>query len=165
MVRRNSLSLIRSRHLRLLMMHPRNSCLDPSLAIRPVFEHFRSVVLTSGTISPLEIYPRILNFQAAVTKSLTMSLARESVCPLVCSALACFGMHTGPPSVGIAQATDGVLRGRRSSLGELMACLSVRSFRNAGMLLLHGTTESCCCVCALWCRVCELSPPPLRAGV
>jgi len=30
-------------------------CLDPALAMAPVFEKFSSVVITSGTISPLEM--------------------------------------------------------------------------------------------------------------
>jgi Rad3-related DNA helicase len=38
------------------------SCLDASLAIKPVFERFKSVIITSGTLSPLDLYPRLLNF-------------------------------------------------------------------------------------------------------
>ena len=37
-------------------------CLDASLAMQPVLEKFKSVILTSGTISPLELYPKILSF-------------------------------------------------------------------------------------------------------
>lgn len=36
------------------------ACLDASLAIKPVFERFKSVIITSGTLSPLEIYPNLL---------------------------------------------------------------------------------------------------------
>ncbi len=36
------------------------ACLDASIAIRPVFERFKSVIITSGTLSPLEMYPKIL---------------------------------------------------------------------------------------------------------
>ena len=38
------------------VMHFR--CLDASIAIRPIFERFQSVVITSGTLSPLDMYPR-----------------------------------------------------------------------------------------------------------
>lgn len=38
------------------------TCLDASLAIKPVFERFKSVVITSGTLSPLDLYPTLLNF-------------------------------------------------------------------------------------------------------
>ena len=31
-------------------------CLDASFAVKPVFEKYRNVVLTSGTISPMETY-------------------------------------------------------------------------------------------------------------
>lgn len=37
-------------------------CLDASLAMQPVLSRFKSVILTSGTISPLELYPKILSF-------------------------------------------------------------------------------------------------------
>ena len=36
------------------------ACLDASIAIKPVFERFKSVIITSGTLSPLEMYPKIL---------------------------------------------------------------------------------------------------------
>ena len=36
------------------------ACLDASIAIRPIFERFQSVIITSGTLSPLEMYPKIL---------------------------------------------------------------------------------------------------------
>jgi hypothetical protein len=36
------------------------TCTDASIAIKPVFERFRSVVITSGTLSPLDLYPRLL---------------------------------------------------------------------------------------------------------
>lgn len=58
-------------------------CLDATIAMRPVFERFDSVVITSGTLSPLEMYPRLLDFSPVVTCSLSMTLARPSVAPLV----------------------------------------------------------------------------------
>jgi DNA excision repair protein ERCC-2 len=36
------------------------ACLDASLAIKPVFERFASVVITSGTLSPIDLYPKLL---------------------------------------------------------------------------------------------------------
>uniref|UniRef100_A0AAY4EE55 General transcription and DNA repair factor IIH helicase subunit XPD n=1 Tax=Denticeps clupeoides TaxID=299321 RepID=A0AAY4EE55_9TELE len=59
------------------------SCMDPSIAIKPVFERFQSVVITSGTLSPLEIYPRILDFRPVTVASFTMTLARTCLCPLI----------------------------------------------------------------------------------
>ena len=59
------------------------ACLDASLAVKPVFDRFASVVLTSGTLSPLDQYPRLLNFQPVVRQSLEMSVFRQSICPLV----------------------------------------------------------------------------------
>lgn len=60
-------------------------CHDASLAIKPVFERFQSVVITSGTLSPIDLYPRLLNFNPVVSRSFTMSLTRDCICPMVLS--------------------------------------------------------------------------------
>ncbi|KAH8928498.1 DNA repair helicase [Atractiella rhizophila] len=59
------------------------TCLDASLAIKPVFDRFKSVVITSGTISPLDMYPKMLNFQTVTQESYAMSLTRNCFLPLV----------------------------------------------------------------------------------
>ena len=59
------------------------TCLDASIAIKPVFERFSSVIITSGTISPLEMYPKMLNFITTVQESYPMSLSRRSFLPLI----------------------------------------------------------------------------------
>ncbi|SPR01196.1 DNA 5'-3' helicase [Plasmodiophora brassicae] len=60
-------------------------CLDASIAIKPVLEKFRNVIITSGTMSPLDLYPKLLNFTPKVSESFPMSLysARATVCPLI----------------------------------------------------------------------------------
>lgn len=74
------------------------ACLDASLAMRPVFRKFQNVVLTSGTISPLPLYAKILGFQPIVMKSLTMSMQRQAICPLIVS--------RGPDQVAISSKYD-----------------------------------------------------------
>ncbi|CAM8998013.1 unnamed protein product [Rhodiola kirilowii] len=59
------------------------SCHDASLAIKPVFDRFQSVVITSGTLSPIDLYPKLLNFHPVVSRSFTMSLTRDCICPMV----------------------------------------------------------------------------------
>ncbi|WFD30076.1 DNA helicase [Malassezia sp. CBS 17886] len=59
------------------------TCLDASLAIAPVFERFSSVIITSGTISPLDMYPKMLRFDTVVQESYTMTLTRQAFLPLV----------------------------------------------------------------------------------
>ncbi|KAI0982715.1 hypothetical protein GJ496_004194 [Pomphorhynchus laevis] len=61
------------------------SCMDASLAIKPVFERFRSVVITSGTLSPVSMYPKILDFNPVLVNSLTMTLSRKAICPVIVS--------------------------------------------------------------------------------
>lgn len=59
------------------------TCLDASLAIAPVFERFSSVIITSGTISPLDMYPKMLKFETVVQDSYPMTLTRQCFLPLV----------------------------------------------------------------------------------
>ena len=54
-----------------------------SLAMKPIFSKFQSVIITSGTLSPLDLYPRILNFHPVVIQSFQMTLPRDCICPVV----------------------------------------------------------------------------------
>ncbi|KAI0006029.1 DNA repair helicase [Russula compacta] len=58
-------------------------CMDPAIAIKPVFERFSSVVITSGTISPLDMYPKMLQFIPVVQETYAMTLTRNAFLPLV----------------------------------------------------------------------------------
>ncbi|EPY28529.1 DNA excision repair protein ERCC-2 [Strigomonas culicis] len=58
-------------------------CVDASLALRNVFAKYRSVILTSGTLSPLDIYPKILGFTPSVSKSFQMTLSRKCIAPVI----------------------------------------------------------------------------------
>lgn len=59
------------------------ACLDSSLAIAPLFKRFGSVIITSGTLSPIDLYPKLLQFQPCVSESLSMSTFRPCIRPLV----------------------------------------------------------------------------------
>jgi DNA excision repair protein ERCC-2 len=74
------------------------ACLDASLAMKPVFSRFHTVVLTSGTISPMNLYAKILGFTPVVVKSLSMSLQRRAICPIIVS--------RGPDQVAISSKFD-----------------------------------------------------------
>lgn len=74
------------------------ACLDASLAMKPVFSRFHTVVLTSGTISPMNLYSKILGVRPVVARSLSMSLQRRAICPLVVS--------RGPDQVAISSKFD-----------------------------------------------------------
>ena len=41
------------------------ACLDSSLAIAPLFKRFGSVIITSGTLSPIDLYPSSCNSNLA----------------------------------------------------------------------------------------------------
>lgn len=59
------------------------ACLDSSLAVAPVFKRFGSVIITSGTLSPIDLYPKLLQFQPCISESLSMSTFRPCIRPLV----------------------------------------------------------------------------------
>ena len=59
------------------------TCLDSSYAIAPVFERFNSVFITSGTLSPITLYPQLLGFKPVCSVALDMTLTRECLCPMV----------------------------------------------------------------------------------
>jgi DNA excision repair protein ERCC-2 len=58
-------------------------CLDASIATKPIFEKFKNVILTSGTISPIEIYPKILDFKPEVSKAFDIELPRNAISPII----------------------------------------------------------------------------------
>lgn len=43
----------------------------------------QTVVLTSGTLSPIDLYPKLLDFMPVTCRSLQMTLTRECLCPVV----------------------------------------------------------------------------------
>ncbi|SCU90414.1 LADA_0F03906g1_1 [Lachancea dasiensis] len=61
----------------------RFTCLDASIAIKPVFDKFSSVIITSGTISPLDMYPKMLDFETVLQESYAMTLAKKSFLPMI----------------------------------------------------------------------------------
>lgn len=59
------------------------ACLDSSLAIAPLFKRFGNIVITSGTLSPIDLYPKLLQFQPCVSESFNMTTFRPCIRPLV----------------------------------------------------------------------------------
>ncbi|EED21465.1 TFIIH complex helicase Rad3, putative [Talaromyces stipitatus ATCC 10500] len=59
------------------------ACLDAAIAFRPVCERFSSIVVTSGTLTPLDMFPKMLNFTPVLQESYTMTLARRSFLPMI----------------------------------------------------------------------------------
>jgi DNA excision repair protein ERCC-2 len=58
-------------------------CLDASIALKPVLDKFKALVMTSGTMSPLNIYPKMLGFEATLLKSVNARLPRNSISPMI----------------------------------------------------------------------------------
>ena len=97
-----------------------SSCLDASLAIKPIFHRFQSVVITSGTLSPLEMYPKILDFVPAAMQSFPMTLSRNCFSPLI--------LTKGSDQVAISSKFEvrndpAVVRNFGSILVELAKCV------------------------------------------
>lgn len=58
-------------------------CLDASIALKPVLDKFSALVMTSGTMSPLNIYPKMLGFEPVLLKSINANLPRNSISPMI----------------------------------------------------------------------------------
>ncbi|CAK0735965.1 hypothetical protein CVIRNUC_000669 [Coccomyxa viridis] len=96
------------------------SCLDASLAVRPVFSKFQTVVITSGTLSPIDLYPRILNFNPVALQSFAMTLTRDCMCPVVLTR----GSDQSPVSTKFEMRDDdNVIRNYGRMLIELAAAI------------------------------------------
>lgn len=96
------------------------SCLDASLAVKPTFERFQSVVITSGTLSPIDLYPRLLNFNPVTIQSFAMSLSRDCLCPMVVTR----GSDQLPVSTKFDMRSDpGVVRNYGRLLVEMSAAV------------------------------------------
>lgn len=96
------------------------ACLDASLAIASLFKRFGSVIITSGTLSPIDLYPKLLQFEPRVSESLNMSTFRPCIRPLV--------ITRGSDQMAISTKFDdrgdlGVVRNYGSMLVELCACI------------------------------------------
>lgn len=61
------------------------ACLDCTFAFKPVVTHFKRVVITSGTLSPLSFYPKMLDFEPVTSTGFTMSFSRQCLLPLIAS--------------------------------------------------------------------------------
>ncbi|XP_038221320.1 general transcription and DNA repair factor IIH helicase subunit XPD [Zerene cesonia] len=96
------------------------SCMDSSIAMRPIFARFQSVIITSGTLSPLDMYPKILDFNPVVMSSFTMTLARPCILPMIVS--------KGSDQVAISSKYEtredvAVIRNYGQLLVEISACV------------------------------------------
>ena len=57
-------------------------CLDPSIGFAGIL-NFRNLIVTSGTLAPLDFYPRILGFCATMVVDIEMTVSRGCVRPLI----------------------------------------------------------------------------------
>ena len=57
-------------------------CCDASIGMKPLFSLFKHVIFTSGTLSPLDLYPKLLGFQPMVARSICVD-ANPRLLPVV----------------------------------------------------------------------------------
>ncbi|KAL7539782.1 hypothetical protein ACHAXR_010598, partial [Thalassiosira sp. AJA248-18] len=96
------------------------ACLDSSLAIAPLFKRFGSVVITSGTLSPIDLYPKLLQFEPCISQSFNMSTFRPCIRPLVITR----GSDQLPVSTKFQDRGDmGVVRNYGTMMVELCSCI------------------------------------------
>lgn len=110
------------------------ACLDSSLAMAPLFKRFGSVIITSGTLSPIDLYPKLLQFEPSVSESLSMSTFRPCIRPLV--------ITRGSDQLGVSTKYEdrgdmGVIRNYGAMLTELCSVI-VSSLMSDCMMLKIG---------------------------
>lgn len=59
------------------------SCLDPSIIMNPLYNRFKSIIITSGTLSPINFYTKILNLSPIEINSINMTVPRKCLFPLI----------------------------------------------------------------------------------
>lgn len=57
-------------------------CCAASLGMRPITDLFKHVILTSGTLAPMDALPKLLGFQPLVTRSICVD-ANPRLLPVV----------------------------------------------------------------------------------
>lgn len=60
-------------------------CMDASIAMSHVFKKFRNVIITSGTLSPIEMYPVVLNFTPSAVFEIGVTLEKNQISPVIIS--------------------------------------------------------------------------------
>lgn len=96
------------------------ACLDSALAIAPIFDKFRNVIITSGNLSPLDVYPKLLQFEPCISESFNMSTIRPCIHPMIITR----GSDQLPVSTKFQDRCDmGVVRNYGTMLIEL--CRSI----------------------------------------
>ncbi|KAK8894256.1 TFIIH/NER complex ATP-dependent 5'-3' DNA helicase subunit [Tritrichomonas musculus] len=58
-------------------------CVDSTIAFKNALNHFSRIIITSGTLSPLSIYPVLLGFEPVSMVDFTMSFSRRCLLPLI----------------------------------------------------------------------------------
>lgn len=61
------------------------NCVDSTIAFKPVKKNFKRIIITSGTLSPLEFYHRLLDINPISSQDFSMSFARKCLCPIIVS--------------------------------------------------------------------------------
>jgi DNA excision repair protein ERCC-2 len=59
------------------------SCIEAAISFKKCVEMYPRVVVTSGTLSPLGFYPRLLEFEPTAMAGFGMSLSRRCLLPLI----------------------------------------------------------------------------------
>ena len=71
----------RSRHDPLLQLY----CLDSRIAMKTIFSKYRNVILTSGSLSPIHMMPKLLGFEPVLAARVNISLPRNMINPIIVS--------------------------------------------------------------------------------
>jgi DNA excision repair protein ERCC-2 len=96
------------------------AALDASRAIAPVLDKFSAVIITSATLTPVDMYPKLLGFSSCVSCEVALKVHRPLVYPLVVTR----GSDQMPVSSRFELRNDiSVLRNYGSLITEMSKCV------------------------------------------
>jgi DNA excision repair protein ERCC-2 len=58
-------------------------CVDSRIAMKHIFSKYRNVILTSGTLSPIDVFPKLLGFKPILAERIDIKLPRNSINPII----------------------------------------------------------------------------------
>ena len=60
-------------------------CLDSRIAMKNIFSKYRNVILTSGSLSPIDVLPKLLGFKPVLAERINIKLPRNLLNPIIIS--------------------------------------------------------------------------------
>jgi hypothetical protein len=146
------------------------ACLDAAIAMQPILAKFKRIIITSGTLSPIEMLPRILRYDVGISSTArSICFVSFLICLFGCSFVFASKSHFSIPTRLIEIAHNDTLSPERAATGRQPRLRSdipdeeIQGSRGHGYpeklwtssaATLRGTIRFCFVMSLLLCLVC-----------